>query len=137
MGVRRWLLVPALVALLVPAGGCADGGSPPAGASGPAASPSTGSSGKIAPPGDAVSPKPPSVAGGPSPTPVELTGTTVVGVESGCTLLIGGGTTHLLVGLPEPVEPGAQLRVLGAPDPELATTCQEGTPFLVAEVLTP
>ena len=66
-----------------------------------------------------------------------LTGTTVVGVESGCTLLVAGGTAHLLVGLPAPVEPGVELTVRGTPDPELMTTCQEGEPFVVTEVLAP
>ena len=55
----------------------------------------------------------------------------------GYTLLVAGGTAHLLVGLPEPVAPGVELAVRGTPDPGLATTCQEGEPFLVTELLTP
>ena len=145
---RRVLLAPVLAALVALPAGCADDG--PAASGGTGSSSSTGSSstagpsttapsgGTASPSGSAPTPKTPPPAGeDPSAAEVELTGTTVLGVESGCTLLVADGTAHLLVGLPAPVEPGVELTVRGTPDPELMTTCQEGEPFVVTEVLAP
>lgn len=155
MGVRRRVLVvPVLAALVALPAGCADGGpaasgpssdpgtgtTEPSGSTGPSdgTSPSDGTdpSGGTGSSGSAPAPKSPPPAGEEPPAAeVALTGTTVAGVESGCTLLVAGGTAHLLVGLPAPVEPGVELTVRGAPDPELVTTCQEGEPFVVTEVV--
>ncbi|WBB77455.1 hypothetical protein O7606_14280 [Micromonospora sp. WMMD882] len=57
-----------------------------------------------------------------------VTGTVTSGVEPGC-LLLG---EYLLVGGPRDViKAGAKLTVTGKAQPDLMTTCQQGTPFLV------
>jgi hypothetical protein len=50
------------------------------------------------------------------------------GVEPGCLLLQG----YLLLGGPrELLRDGAQVKVTGRVQPDLVTTCQQGTPFVV------
>ena len=57
-----------------------------------------------------------------------LTGTVAAGVEHGCLLLDG----YLLVGGDRAViRAGARLTVTGRVVPDLITTCQQGTPFVV------
>lgn len=60
-----------------------------------------------------------------------LTGTVEAGVEAGC-LLLGGYL--LLDGDRSLVRAGARLTVTGWPEPEVMTTCQQGTPFRVESV---
>lgn len=72
------------------------------------------------------------VPGSPGKSPAAssgtITGTVTAGVEPGC-LLIG---EYLLVGGPRDViKAGTTLTVTGRPQPDLMTTCQQGTPFLV------
>ncbi|MCW6008033.1 hypothetical protein K1W54_26330 [Micromonospora sp. CPCC 205371] len=68
-----------------------------------------------------------------------LTGTVVGGVESGCKLLSSGGVNYLLLpsgGVSDADIPvGAQVTVRGRPQPDVMTTCQQGTPFRVTEVI--
>jgi hypothetical protein len=70
---------------------------------------------------------------------VTLTGQVVAGVEGGCKLLSSGGTNYLL--LPSgsvtdaDIPVGAKVTVRGRPQPDMMTTCQQGTPFMVTEVL--
>ncbi|MDR6321853.1 hypothetical protein J3R03_006049 [Actinoplanes couchii] len=60
-----------------------------------------------------------------------LTGTVTAGVEHGC-LLLG---EHLLVGGDRAlIRAGAYVTVTGEVVPDLMTTCQQGIPFVVAEV---
>jgi hypothetical protein len=66
---------------------------------------------------------------------VRLVGTVSPGVESGCHLLTSGGTTYLLVGGGGEVVDGREIQVLGAVRRDLMTTCQQGVPFLVDEVV--
>ncbi|MET8119164.1 hypothetical protein [Micromonospora sp. NPDC005189] len=92
----------------------------------PTASPST------------VDPTPPSgpktgKPGGPSTPPgvgnTTLTGTVQSGVEPNCVLLDG----YLLLGGPRDVlTPGARVEVTGRVEPDMMTTCQQGTPFVVS-----
>jgi hypothetical protein len=58
------------------------------------------------------------------------------GVEAGCLLLkADGGKAYLLVGGDRAViRGGGRLEVVGEPQPGLMTTCQQGTPFAVAQV---
>ncbi|MFG3419530.1 hypothetical protein [Micromonospora sp. NPDC048063] len=57
-----------------------------------------------------------------------LTGTVTPGVEPNC-LLLGN---YLLIGGPRDVlKPGAKVTVTGRVQPDLLTTCQQGTPFQV------
>ena len=69
--------------------------------------------------------------------PIErLTGVIGAGVESGCRLLaIGGGRGVQLLGGDARLRVGATVTVEGRRAPGLATTCQEGTPFVVTAVL--
>lgn len=89
-------------------------------------------------PGGPVSPgKPPKAAAtkppeGPDPSgrsaAITLTGTVTAGVEPNCLLLDG----YLLIGGPRDViKPGARVSVVGRAEPDLMTTCQQGTPFRV------
>ena len=82
--------------------------------------------------GGPASKTPGSPAAGPgSPTTAgttTLTGTVTAGVEAGCVLL----DRYLLVGGPrELLRAGATVTVTGRVQPDLMTTCQQGTPFVV------
>ncbi|WP_432979075.1 hypothetical protein [Dactylosporangium sp. CA-233914] len=64
-----------------------------------------------------------------------LRGTIKDGVEPGCVLLATGTKTYLLVGGDRAaMKSGAELTVYGTPEPDLMTTCQQGTPFRVTRV---
>ncbi len=64
----------------------------------------------------------------PGPGGDTLTGTVSQGVEPNCLLLDG----YLLVGGPRDVlRPGATVTVTGRSQPDMMTTCQQGTPFVV------
>ena len=57
------------------------------------------------------------------------------GVERGCTILRTADVIYQLVGSADPlIQPGARLSVRGRPNPNLVTTCQQGTPLQVIEV---
>ena len=68
---------------------------------------------------------------------VEVTGTLAEGVERGCLLLhpADGGEALLLLGATTGLTPGATVTVRGAREPDVMTTCQQGVPFRVTEVL--
>ncbi|MEV1142447.1 hypothetical protein [Micromonospora sp. NPDC049799] len=88
------------------------------------------STGPTPPPPTALPPSP--KPGGPTkPPPVgatELTGTVTAGVEPNCVLL----DNFLLIGGPRDVlTPGTRVTVSGRVQPDMMTTCQQGTPFLV------
>lgn len=87
------------------------------------------------PPPSAVDPladPPPPGRRGPTTT---VRGVVVEGVEAGCLLLAGDGVEYLLVGGPrDQLRAGSRLEVTGRLDPELMTTCQQGTPLLVVAV---
>ena len=79
----------------------------------------------------------------PKPTPstkatqgeTSITGVVEEGVERGCIVLRAGDQVYQLIGSADPrITPGARLRVRGRPNPNLMTTCQQGTPFQVVEV---
>ena len=78
------------------------------------------------PPLPGKSPRPDRTA--PPPGVLTLTGTVSSGVEPGCLLL----DSYLLLGGPADVlKPGARVTVTGQAQPDLMTTCQQGTPFVV------
>jgi hypothetical protein len=55
-------------------------------------------------------------------------------VEAGCTLLISQGAQYLLLGGdPAVLRAGQRVIVRGKAEPGVATTCQQGVPFIVAE----
>ncbi|MEG3632340.1 hypothetical protein [Micromonospora palythoicola] len=65
----------------------------------------------------------------PATAEITLTGRIESGVEPGCLLLDG----YLLLGGPRDVlSAGASVTVTGRPDPTMMSTCQQGTPFVVA-----
>ena len=69
----------------------------------------------------------------PAPTAgeVTVTGTVSEGVEPGCLLLDG----YLLVGGDRAkLQPGSRLAVTGRVDRSLLSTCQQGTPLVVASI---
>lgn len=76
----------------------------------------------------------------PSPQGVErtLTGTLEEGVEVGCLLLVTDDGQFLLLGEPARALSTAgagTVTVTGTEQPDLMTTCQQGTPFVVASVV--
>ncbi|RKN43423.1 hypothetical protein [Micromonospora endolithica] len=84
------------------------------------------------PPPPSLPPLPTGKPGKPTlPPPVggtELTGTIATGVEPNCLLLDG----FLLIGGPRDVlRPGARVTVTGQVQPDVMSTCQQGTPFVV------
>lgn len=101
---------------------------------------SSGSDGAATPQPTATSPS----TSVPAPEDPTLTakppssGTTLTGVvgagEEGCLTLSTGGATWLLVGEVAAVEAGDRVTVRGSPAPDLATRCQQGTPFVVETV---
>lgn len=127
-------------------GGTQETGSTPGQSGAPMTTPSDGPSAPVPPtgaPGESARPPAPPSAGQPtewppggpgkSPAPggASLTGTITSGVEPGC-LLLGG---YLLVGGPrDQLRAGGKVTVTGKVQPDLMTTCQQGTPFLVETV---
>lgn len=130
--------------------GCADGGSgDPATTPTPTAtsSPSTPST----PGGGTTEPLPPSATPPtlPPPSPpvrqpeptdragqATLTGEVIAGVEAGCRVLQTGSGDYLLIGeTATQLQVGRTVTVRGTVRADLATTCQQGTPFEVTEVV--
>lgn len=67
----------------------------------------------------------------------ELRGKVTEGVESGCIVLQAEGKSYLLVGGAEGLKPGSEVHVKGHTEPDMMSFCQQGTPFVVDEVLKP
>ena len=68
-------------------------------------------------------------------TTTTLTGTvTRAAVEGSCLVLVSGDRTYLLVGAVTGLTAGQEVVVTGHVDPTVATTCQNGTPFMVESV---
>lgn len=64
-----------------------------------------------------------------------LTGTVEEGVEHGCWILRAADREYLLVGMdPAQLRVGSRVVVSGVLEPDLVTTCQQGTPFKVREI---
>jgi hypothetical protein len=60
----------------------------------------------------------------------------VTGVEAGCLLLRTGTGDYLLLGeAADDLGAGQTVTVRGQIRPDLMTTCQQGTPFEVSEVI--
>jgi hypothetical protein len=56
-------------------------------------------------------------------------------VEHGCMMLRTAHELYQLVGSADTaIRPGARVAVRGRPNPNLITTCQQGTPFQVVQV---
>ena len=86
-----------------------------------------------------ASPEPadPTLTGKPAGSTQTLTGTVSAGVENGCLMLTatqGQQGSWQLVGTTTGITPGARVTVRGRPAPDLATRCQQGTPFVVEAV---
>ncbi len=66
---------------------------------------------------------------------VTIVGVVEAGVEHVCLMLRTADELYQLVSTADPlIKPGVRLRVNGRPNPNLITTCQQGTPFQVVEV---
>jgi len=124
MRTRQSSVIAVLLAGLLALTACAEGSGQDAGDAAPT-------------PGGTVSTSPPSLPPSSSGPAGELTLTGVVedGVEMGCMLLRANGESYLLLGGDRAlITAGQRITVRGRPDPGLVTTCQQGTPFVVAEV---
>ena len=70
---------------------------------------------------------------------ITVTGTVADGVESGCLLLRTGTVSYLLIASPAQKQAlsaaTGDVTVRGRPQPDMVTTCQQGTPLEVSEVL--
>lgn len=65
-----------------------------------------------------------------------LTGEVAAGVEEGCMILQTDQGDYLLIGdMARDLRFGATVTVRGQYRPDMASTCQQGTPFEVTEVL--
>ena len=85
----------------------------------------------------ATAPPPRPTAPEPTTAGTTITGVVGDGVETGCLTLTTTGstrTTWLLVGQTAGVTAGDRVTVRGSPAPDLATRCQQGTPFVVETV---
>ena len=102
---------------------------PPAGPAPASAPPASPPASSPAPPPSAL---PEDLVVPPAGRETVLTGTVEAGVEPGCLLLQASGVVHQLVGAVQGLAPGQRATVRGRPDPGLLTTCQQGTPFVVA-----
>ena len=121
---------------------------PPPGSPSPATPPPGATSPEAAAPGAGASPAAPRATplrpprSKPAPTVSEgeltVTGQVVEGVEPGCLLLLSGASEYLLVVSRDvdrsALRPGAEVTVRGRLEPNLLSTCQQGTPFIVTEV---
>jgi hypothetical protein len=86
-------------------------------------------------PSDPPSRPAPSLTAGSMQPVISVRGTVKDGVEPGCVLLSTGTQTYLLLGGDRAaLKSGATLTVYGRPQPELMSTCQQGTPFQVTRV---
>jgi hypothetical protein len=128
MGIRRALVVLVAAVLLGGCAGTADdssGGDTVAPSQSPSASPSF--------PEDLPTPTP---SGKPSGgASIEVKGTVVAGVEMNCRLI----DQYLLLPGPginrDDLKIGATLTVRGRVEQGMMTTCQQGTPFVVTEIV--
>ncbi|MHB1472357.1 MAG: hypothetical protein ACYCV4_01810 [Dermatophilaceae bacterium] len=68
---------------------------------------------------------------------VRVRGTVSDGVEPGCTLLTSKGAVYLLIWRHGTLVTGQEVEVEGTVQPDLITTCQQGTPLVVERVLSP
>jgi len=130
----------AAVCLVFVVAGCAGGGPGDRVGAGP------GQSATPSAPVDDPSPVPPSgkPSGGAVPpgdgapgTPQTVTGVVVAGVEPNCLMLRGPSAVYQLLlkayGVTRPTV-GSKVTVVGTARPDMMTTCQEGTPFVVTEI---
>lgn len=96
-----------------------------------------GSPDEPAPPGSTPS-RPTTSAEAPAPEGERtLKGKVEAGVEAGCMILRAEGESYMLVG-PEietqDIEPGSEIEVTGRIGTDVASFCQQGTPFVVEDV---
>ncbi|GAA2625479.1 hypothetical protein GCM10010399_66140 [Dactylosporangium fulvum] len=137
MRLRHFGLV-ALAALALAGCGAADGsdpvGAPPSTAAAPSSpSPSAPS---VAPTSPESAPPPGSAAPSrPTAGAITVTGQVRDGVEPGCVLLAVGDKSYLLLGGDRAkLRSGTTLTVTGVPQPNMLSTCQQGTPLQVVSI---
>ena len=68
---------------------------------------------------------------------VRVKGTVSDGVETGCTLLTSKGVVYQLLWREGTPFTGTEIEVEGTIQPDLMTTCQQGTPLVVQRILSP
>jgi hypothetical protein len=78
---------------------------------------------------------PPTTTG--TPATVRVTGTVSDGVEPGCTLLTSDGVVYQLIWRHATPLIRPEMEVEGTLQPDLMTTCQQGTPLVVDRVVSP
>jgi hypothetical protein len=82
--------------------------------------------------GGTVRPGPSGIPVG-SPKAVTIDGVIEAGVEPGCSVLVAGNMTYLVLG-GDDVPMGVPVRVEGTLQPGVLSTCQQGTPLRVTSV---
>lgn len=133
--IRMWLAAAATVTVLAVLGACAESPGDPGGT--PSPTPPTATPPATTPPAAPVTPSPPMPTVSPPVGERTITGEIHAGVEATCLVLRTGGDDYLLVGDYGDLRPGMTATVRGYPDPDLMTFCQQGTPFVVTEVVSP
>ena len=79
----------------------------------------------------------PSFSAGKAQAEITVVGVVEAGVEKGCIILRSGEAMWQLVGSSDPlIQLGARISVTGRTNPDLVTTCQQGTPLQVSVVRT-
>jgi hypothetical protein len=125
MDARRFVAAAATLAMAVLLAACADVDDGPGGTPGTSPPPAS----------------PPATPPMPSPSPpleetMTITGEVAEGVEVNCVLLRTGTEEYLLIGNDvDQLRFGDTVTLRGYPDPEVMTICQQGTPFIVTEVV--
>jgi len=79
----------------------------------------------------------PPTSSGRKTSSIRVKGTVSDGVEPGCRLLTSNGVVYLLIWRHGNLVPGREIEVQGTVQPDLMTTCQQGTPLVVERVISP
>lgn len=88
-------------------------------------------------PGSPGETSPPATSPGSTMPAETITGQLTEGVEAGCVILRTEQEDYLLLVNGAQLPASGTVTVRGYADPSMATTCQQGVPFIVEEVISP
>lgn len=137
MGKRRRAVVALSLLVAVLLVGCGQAASPSQPGGSVSASPDPTSSGSASlPPPTGIPTITSSIGGTKGPGTMTIRGVIEEGVEAGCLILkADDGKSYLLLGGDRAlITSGGRLEAVGEPQPDIMTTCQQGTPFSVTQL---